>query len=158
MSNLFVNTFNTFYLHTKVYLILFGNIVIFNSMKTLNYKRLLLFAIIGVFSFGLMSCSKSTDDYGLFGWQKIWYPAYVWWDWQWGNFTPNFWSFVERIWGVGGGFAWFAGILVNILAAILYVVIIVVLFVLWLVFSIILAIIWFLIGLVYGFWHWDGGV
>lgn len=125
-------------------------------MKTLNYKKILMFSLIGIISFTLLSC-KSAEEYNLIGWQKIWYPAAAWWDWQWGDFTPNFWNFVERIWGVGGGAAWLAGVLVNILAAVLYTVIIVVLFAVWLVFSVVLAVIWFFVGLVYGFWQWDKG-
>ena len=54
MSNLFVNIFNTFYLHTKVYLILFGNIVIFNSMKR-TFKSL---AVLALSALAMVSCQK----------------------------------------------------------------------------------------------------
>ena len=117
-------------------------------------KKYVLFCISFTALFLLTGC-KSAAEYELYGFNQIWYPARVWWDWQWNDFTPNFWSFIERVWELPTSIAWLAGILVNLLGAIFYVVIIIVLCVLYIIASILLAIAWFLVGLVYGFWQWD---
>lgn len=116
-------------------------------------KRILLCACLSIVLLTLSGCSVDVYGTHLEGVNVIWTPFIAVWHWLWGSFTPSFWIFVEQVWQLPLAVSWLAGIIVNLLGAVLYIVIVVLIIAIDLVLAILIGIVWFILALLNGIFH-----
>ena len=118
-------------------------------------KRYIILGCLGVvaLSFLLSGCTISVGNVKLDGLNVIWAPFVAIWNWLWTSFTPGFWQFVEKVWTLPIAVGWLAGIVVNILGAILYIVIVILIILIDLILAILIGIVWFILALLNGVFH-----
>lgn len=110
--------------------------------------KTVMLAILCVALLGLTSC-KNAEEMGLEGLNKVFYPAFGWFAFLFGWFSPAFWGWI----GLAFKANVFVGLVCGLLGAALYVVLMIIGLIIGVLILLAACVVWFILAILNGLFH-----